>query len=279
MEDMAAELELPGFRFHPTEEELLDFYLKNIIFGKRQRFDIIGLLNIYHYDPWALPGLAKIGEREWYFFVPRDRKHGNGGRPNRTTENGFWKATGSDRRILNSSDPKRIIGLRKTLVFYEGRAPHGKKTDWVMNEYRLPDNCSIPKDIVLCKIYRKATSLKVLEQRAAMEEEMKSVHGSPSSPMSSMDGISFCSSQQEKPGPSMPMQGMVFKKEVVEEKKYENGQEGAKGSCSSLQLPSGKLTELQVPKSGTDWSQDPIWTQLGSPWLQNLNTYTNILNF
>ena len=89
--------------------------------------------------------LAKIGEREWYFFVPRDRKHGNGGRPNRTTENGFWKATGSDRRILNSSDPKRIIGLRKTLVFYEGRAPHGRKTDWVMNEYRLPDTCSIPK--------------------------------------------------------------------------------------------------------------------------------------
>lgn len=90
-------------------------------------------------------GLAKIGEREWYFFVPRDRKHGNGGRPNRTTENGFWKATGSDRKILNSSDPKRIIGLRKTLVFYEGRAPHGRKTDWVMNEYRLPDNCSVPK--------------------------------------------------------------------------------------------------------------------------------------
>ena len=56
MEDMTAELELPGFRFHPTEEELLDFYLKNIIFGKRLKFDIIGLLNIYRYDPWALPG-------------------------------------------------------------------------------------------------------------------------------------------------------------------------------------------------------------------------------
>lgn len=90
-------------------------------------------------------GLAKNGEREWYFYVPRDRKHGSGGRPNRTTENGFWKATGSDRRILSSSDPKRIIGLRKTLVFYKGRAPRGSKTDWVMNEYRLPDTCSIPK--------------------------------------------------------------------------------------------------------------------------------------
>lgn len=93
--------------------------------------------------------LAKIGEREWYFFVPRDRKHGSGGRPNRTTENGFWKATGSDRRIVSISDPKRIIGLRKTLVFYRGRAPRGSKTDWVMNEYRFPDSCPLPKVCLL----------------------------------------------------------------------------------------------------------------------------------
>lgn len=97
-------------------------------------------------------GLSKVGEREWYFFVPRDKKHGSGGRPNRTTEKGFWKATGSDRKIVTLSDPKRIIGLRKTLVFYEGRAPRGSKTDWVMNEYRLPDNSSLPKVCYLCFI-------------------------------------------------------------------------------------------------------------------------------
>jgi hypothetical protein len=57
MEEMTMELELPGFRFHPTEEELLDFYLKNMVFGKRLRFDIIGFLNIYHHDPWDLPGI------------------------------------------------------------------------------------------------------------------------------------------------------------------------------------------------------------------------------
>jgi len=86
--------------------------------------------------------MAKIGEREWYFFVPRDRKAGSGGRPNRTTERGFWKATGSDRAIRSSADAKRVIGLKKTLVFYQGRAPRGTKTDWVMNEYRLPDHAA-----------------------------------------------------------------------------------------------------------------------------------------
>ncbi|WOL18908.1 NAC domain-containing protein [Canna indica] len=173
------ELDLPGFRFHPTEEELLDFYLKRMACGKKLPFELISTINLYRYDPWELPGLAKIGEREWYFYVPRDRKQANGGRPSRITERGFWKATGCDRPVRSAADPKRLIGLKKTLVYYEGRAPRGSKTDWVMNEYRLPDpppssaDASSPKeDIVLCKVYRKATSMKELEQRAAaMEEE------------------------------------------------------------------------------------------------------------
>ncbi|XP_047084048.1 NAC domain-containing protein 22-like isoform X1 [Lolium rigidum] len=173
---MEIEQDLPGFRFHPTEEELLGFYLSRVALGQKLHIDIIGTLNIYRHDPWDLPGMAKIGEREWYFFVPRDRKAGSGGRPNRTTEKGFWKATGSDRAIRSTGDPKRIIGLKKTLVFYQGRAPRGTKTDWVMNEYRLPDHAAgaAPprEDTVLCKVYRKATPLRELEQRASAMEEM-----------------------------------------------------------------------------------------------------------
>ncbi|RDX62130.1 NAC domain-containing protein 35 [Mucuna pruriens] len=300
MEDMnmSGEFALPGFRFHPTEEELLDFYLKNMVVGKKLRYDVIGFLNIYHHDPWDLPGLSKVGEREWYFFVPRDKKHGSGGRPNRTTEKGFWKATGSDRKIVTLSDPKRIIGLRKTLVFYQGRAPRGCKTDWVMNEYRLPDNCKLPKEIVLCKIYRKATSLKVLEQRAAQEEEreMKHMVGSPASPPSSTDTMSF-SSPQEEQNVAFPLLQHVLKKEteveteemvcmpmtVPKQEKTRNQMalKDNKTTCAtSLQLPFGKdkLPELQMPiNTNMDWTQDTFWAQL-SPWLQNF-TPSNILNF
>lgn len=63
MEDMNMsneEITLPGFRFHPTEEELLDFYLKNMVVGKKLRYDVIGFLNIYHHDPWDLPGKLRI---------------------------------------------------------------------------------------------------------------------------------------------------------------------------------------------------------------------------
>lgn len=282
---------LPGFRFHPTEEELLDFYLKNTILGlggQKLHYDIIGFLNIYRHDPWYLPGLAKIGEREWYFFVPRDTKHGNGGRPNRTTEHGFWKATGSDRKIVSLADPKRFIGLKKTLVFYKGRAPRGTKTDWVMNEYRLPDSCPSHKDIVLCKIYRKATSLKVLEQRAAMEEEeVKTTNTntnttpptSPLTPPISSETVSFCS--QNKDLLAAAASRPVLKKEeeaaMVTEENFLNDEAGDITKCLNLQLPTGmEKLELQLPKFG---SQDPFYAPLCSPWLDNwLIPYANALN-
>ncbi|CAI0409209.1 unnamed protein product [Linum tenue] len=79
-------------------------------------------------EPWHLPEKAKMGEKEWYFFSLRDR--------NRATEAGYWKATGKDREIY-STKTSALVGMKKTLVFYRGRAPKGEKSNWVMHEYRL----------------------------------------------------------------------------------------------------------------------------------------------
>lgn len=97
--------------------------------------------------------LASTGEKEWYFYCPRDRKYRNSVRPNRVTAAGFWKATGTDRPIY-STEGTKCIGLKKSLVFYKGRAAKGVKTDWMMHEFRLPSltDPSLPQKKPLEKI-------------------------------------------------------------------------------------------------------------------------------
>ncbi|XP_021683845.2 NAC domain-containing protein 2-like [Hevea brasiliensis] len=153
----------PGFRFHPSDEELIVHYLKNKVASRPLPVSIIAAIDLYKYNPWELPKKAFFGEDEWYFFSPRDRKYPNGARPNRAAGSGYWKATGTDRPILTSSGSKNI-GVQKALVFYSGRPPKGIKTNWIMNEYRLLDATMKPSrpkgsmrldDWVLCRVRQK----------------------------------------------------------------------------------------------------------------------------
>lgn len=86
--------------------------------------------------------MACVGEKQWYFFNLRDRKYATGQRTNRATRSGYWKATGKDRRVARRG---MLVGMRKTLVFYRGRAPKGRKTDWVMHEFRIEASSKPPK--------------------------------------------------------------------------------------------------------------------------------------
>ncbi|KAL9675886.1 hypothetical protein QQ045_004094 [Rhodiola kirilowii] len=152
----------PGFRFHPTDEELVRYYLRRKICGKGFRFDAIAVTDVYKSEPWELPGKSKLKSRdlEWYFFSMLDRKYSNGSKTNRATENGYWKTTGKDRLVLHKS---KTVGMKKTLVYHRGRAPHGARSNWVMHEYRLIDEvlekAGVLQDaFVLCRIFQKSGS-------------------------------------------------------------------------------------------------------------------------
>ncbi|XP_049937199.1 NAC domain-containing protein 78-like isoform X1 [Nymphaea colorata] len=149
---------LPGFRFHPTDAELLCFYLKRKVCGRLIKPDVICELDIYKFSPWDLPGKSCLqsGDLEWYFYCPRDKKYANGPRMNRSTEIGYWKTTGKDRPIYNNH---QLVGMKRTLVFYIGKPPHGERTNWVMHEYRLQDKSiteeTIQDAFVLCRVKEK----------------------------------------------------------------------------------------------------------------------------
>ncbi|OEL17353.1 NAC transcription factor NAM-B2 [Dichanthelium oligosanthes] len=169
----------PGFRFHPTDEELILHYLRKRAAAAPCPAPVIAEVDIYKFDPWDLPDKAIFGEAEWYFFSPRERKYPNGVRPNRTAGSGYWKATGTDKPITlsgagpaDSSDSRAMIGVKKALVFYKGRPPKGMKTSWIMHEYRLAEALAAANsyrpmrfknssmrldDWVLCRIYKKTT--------------------------------------------------------------------------------------------------------------------------
>ncbi|KAL5980557.1 hypothetical protein ACLOJK_028465 [Asimina triloba] len=185
----------PGFRFHPTDDELVSYYLKRKVDGLKIELDVIPVINLYKFDPWELPGIPvlllfdvsdksflPVRDMEWFFFCPRDKKYMTGLRTNRATQAGYWKATGKDRKIICHPD---LIGFRKTLVFYRGRAPSGDRTAWIMHEYRLcakssQESSGCQGDFTLCRVMKRNNPVKKFASPQGVSKKDIS---------SSMDGI------------------------------------------------------------------------------------------
>ncbi|CAL5074359.1 unnamed protein product [Urochloa decumbens] len=169
----------PGFRFRPTDEELLTHYLapKAADAGFAAPA-AIREADLYGAEPWDLLPAAG-GAAAGYFFCRRSVKYPSGLRTNRATRAGYWKSTGKDKLVLrqHASGP---IGLKKMLVFYRGRAPAGRKTDWVMHEYRLAHGHTPPvitttgtqSEWVICRVFTRKptveTSLPVEQEETVL---------------------------------------------------------------------------------------------------------------
>jgi hypothetical protein len=152
----------------------------------------------------------------------------------------------------------------------------------------------VQEDIVLCKIYRKAVSLKELEQRVAMEELARATAtpsasashntGSPADSMSSSDhetAAGVAHPQKQQGGEIMMMPVGISPPPVMSMKKEEVAEPlpaAALMRPAMLSLPQLEVAKQQPVQQ--EWMQDPFLTQLRSPWMESWSPYyASVLNF
>ncbi|XP_048613610.1 NAC domain-containing protein 5-like [Brassica napus] len=137
-----------GLRFLPTEEEIVDHYLrlKNHGGSNTSHVDqVISTINICNFDPWELPRQSRMESKDkvWYFFGRKEKRYNRGERQIRKTKSGFWKKTGVTMDIKRKrSGHREKIGEKRVLVFHSS----GSKTNWIMHEYDAA--CLSPTQVI-----------------------------------------------------------------------------------------------------------------------------------
>ncbi|KAJ4908006.1 NAC domain-containing protein 89 [Raphanus sativus] len=159
----------PGFKFSPTDVELISYYLKRKMDGLERSVEVIPETDIYNFEPWDLPDKSIVkSDTEWFFFCARGKKYPHGSQNRRATKMGYWKATGKERDVKSSSE---VIGTKRTLVFHIGRAPKGERTEWIMHEYSMK-GVSLDDALVVCRLRRNMEFHKAPEPNLAADKHM-----------------------------------------------------------------------------------------------------------
>ncbi|PPD97798.1 hypothetical protein GOBAR_DD05175 [Gossypium barbadense] len=157
----------PGFRFHPTDEELVGYYLRKKVASQKIDLDVIRDIDLYRIEPWDLQR-CRIGyeeQSEWYFFSHKDKKYPTGTRTNRATMAGFWKATGRDKAeegwVVCRAFKKKATGQTKSIDVWDSSYDEPSGISSVVDplDYlsRQPQNLLPPS--YLCKQETEAENL------------------------------------------------------------------------------------------------------------------------
>ncbi|KAL9994752.1 putative transcription factor NAM family [Helianthus debilis subsp. tardiflorus] len=188
----------PGFRFQPTDQEIVFQYLIRKVFSCSLPAAIVPeIINICKLNPWDLPG---EWEQDRYFFSKNEAKYGHGS--TRPSGDGYWKETGFDKQItsrccnnnLITRKKEIIMGMKKTLVFYKGKPVNPgstTRTCWIMHEYRLVHSTYSPKmssndkrtwmqlgNWVLCHIFlnKRSSKARVAEVSSGLTPQTELLH-------------------------------------------------------------------------------------------------------
>ncbi|XP_047181150.1 NAC domain-containing protein 83-like [Vigna umbellata] len=163
-------IKLPiGFRFRPTDQELLLHYLKKKAFSQQLPASVIPICDVFQSEPWLLPG--DLREKRYFFS--------NCGKVNkRSAGSGCWKCVGKENEI-RVCENNEVIGMKKTMMFCKGS--HETRTRWVMHELRLltsyPYHQMAVADFAVYVIFQKRKKMtKASQKRPFCSSKLQRVH-------------------------------------------------------------------------------------------------------
>ncbi|XP_059624537.1 NAC domain-containing protein 104-like [Cornus florida] len=125
-----------GYRFLPTEEELLGYYLNSKVYSDPMNNNLNNVIpdhyDVFHTIPEDLPGDRRDKR---YFFVRSSEANKLNIISNSGGEcGGYWEAIGTEEDIEVVYKGKQVHAMKRLLVFYrETDLP----TPWIMHEYHL----------------------------------------------------------------------------------------------------------------------------------------------
>ncbi|XP_059436802.1 NAC domain-containing protein 41-like [Corylus avellana] len=154
-----------GFRFEPTDEELVGFYLLNKVRGEDIGWDGIGEFDIYgEKDPWQFCG----DQEKLYVFTRLKQLSKN--RVARTAGCGVWHENSVDKIYDCQGD---VIGVRKLFCFKVKK----QKSNWLMHEFSLVGEGERERttDWVLCTIQKKESRSSVGVKRCFQDQSSPTV--------------------------------------------------------------------------------------------------------
>ncbi|CAL9065580.1 unnamed protein product, partial [Musa banksii] len=136
-----------GYRFLPTEEELVVDYLANWVAGAPLPGRAVAFADVYGTEPW---NLLSSDRHEGYFFAERKPKNNGSSRVDRKAGSGSWTLYKKQEPVKSIVGGREmVVGRKSCLSFNDGRR---KNSGWTMYEFEMSSSGFERR--VLCHVKR-----------------------------------------------------------------------------------------------------------------------------
>ncbi|KAI3768824.1 hypothetical protein L2E82_19659 [Cichorium intybus] len=130
MRTTARSIQMPiGYRFRPTDEEIIIHYLRPKVFSLP--LPAPAILHAHHlflHHPSRLPG----DHKEKRYFFCKTSSHRPFSNPA-----GYWKPVINSEKFILAPGCNHPIGFKKRFVFYQVSDHRRSRTPWILHQFRL----------------------------------------------------------------------------------------------------------------------------------------------